>query len=279
MSVAFFSFSRVWQIASLTLLEAIRQKLFNFLLLIGVVLMGSSLLFREFNFGYNELKFIMDFGFGTIVLFGSILAIVGMAQLYYSEIDNRTALTLLAKPVLKSEFLMGKLLGVLLVLLCFVLLMSVILSGLIYWREAQLLAEMDIIDGVAVDRIYPLDVFYYTFAHWLRLAVLASITLCIASFASTNLYTVVVSFMVMLICQMQHVARSSWGNLDSPVLQWLVWGLGLLFPNLQIFNLTDFGESGANLSAAAYLQMTGYGVLYTFVFLGLAIWAFRNREI
>lgn len=279
MNLAFFSLTRVIRIARLTLLEAIRQKLFSFLILIGAVLMGSSLLFRELNFGYNELKFILDFGFGTIVIFGSVLAIVGMAQLFYSEIENRTALTLLAKPVLKAEFLMGKLIGVMLVLLCFVVVMSLLLFLLLYFRESQLLADGEIIDGTLIDRVVPSDVFYYAVAHWMRLCVLAGLTLCIASFASTNLYTVVVSFMAMLICQTQHVARGAWGGVESTVGQIATFLIGLVFPNLQMFNLTDMGHSGANLSTEAYLLMLGYGLIYIVVFLGLSIWAFRNREI
>jgi ABC-type transport system involved in multi-copper enzyme maturation permease subunit len=280
MNLAYFSITRVWQIASLTMLEAIRQKLFHFLLLLGVALMASSLLFREFNFGYSELKFIMDIGFGVIVLFGTVLAIVGMAQMFYTEIDNRTALTLLAKPVLKAEFLTGKLLGIIFVLLCFVVLMSLILAGLIYWREGILLEQLQQLEEVdGVQRILPWDVLYYSFLHWIRLSVLASITICVASFSSTNLYTVIVSFMYGLICQTQHVAHTNWGDSTSAFVKNLIWFLGLFFPNLQMFNLTDMGKSGTSLTAVEYISIVGYGGIYVLVFLGLSVWFFRNREI
>ncbi len=275
MNFAYFSITRVWQIASLTMLEAIRQKLFHFLLLLGAVLMASSLLFREFNFGYHELKFILDIGFGVIVLFGSVLAIVGMAQMFYTEMDNRTALTLLAKPVLKAEFLTGKLLGIILVLLCFVVLMSLVLAGLIYWRTIAL-QEFENND---IQRILPWDVLYYSFLHWVRLSVLASITICVASFSSTNLYTVIVSFMYGLICQTQHVAHTNWGDSTSAFVKNLIWFLGLFFPNLQMFNLTDMGKSGTSLTTVEYSYIVGYGGIYVLVFLALAVWFFRNREI
>ena len=70
-----FSFNRLGIIAGNTFLEAVRQKLFLFLLLLAIGLVASALFFREFNFGSSELKFISDFGFGALVFFGSALTI------------------------------------------------------------------------------------------------------------------------------------------------------------------------------------------------------------
>ena len=103
---------QVWKIARLTFLEAVRQRFFNFLVLLSLALIGSANFFRQFDFGPQELRFISDFGLGGITFFGSILAIVATAQLFFGEIENRTALTMLAKPVRRWSFIAGKLLGV-----------------------------------------------------------------------------------------------------------------------------------------------------------------------
>lgn len=84
-----FSFSRLSLIAGNTFLEAVRQKLFNFLLLLAVGLVASAQFFREFNFGSSELKFISDFGFGALIFFGSALTIATTAQLF--SVKSRTA--------------------------------------------------------------------------------------------------------------------------------------------------------------------------------------------
>jgi ABC-type transport system involved in multi-copper enzyme maturation permease subunit len=122
---------RVRLIAGNTFLEAVRQKFFNSLLLIAVALVGSAQFFQQFDFGANELKFITDFGFGALFFFGSILAIAATAQLFFAEIENRTALTMLAKPVTKLEFLAGKFAGAQLLMLVFTAVVTLVLAGIL----------------------------------------------------------------------------------------------------------------------------------------------------
>ncbi|MEY4488144.1 MAG: hypothetical protein RIQ79_652, partial [Verrucomicrobiota bacterium] len=134
-----FSFSRLALIASNTFLEAVRQRLFNFLLLLAVGLVASAQFFRDFNFGSSELKFIADFGFGALVFFGSALTITTTAQLFFSEIENRTALTLLAKPIWRAEFVFGKFVGVFAVIGVFCALTIGLMMALLWHREGQLM--------------------------------------------------------------------------------------------------------------------------------------------
>src|SRR5690606_21066284 len=94
----------------------------------------------RFDFATSELKFINDFGNGVLVLFGSILAIVVSAQIFFSEIENRTALTLLAKPVSRTSFILGKFCGLALVQLIFVIVMIGLLAVVLFQRESDLLA-------------------------------------------------------------------------------------------------------------------------------------------
>ena len=56
------SLQRIRLIAANTFLEAVRQKFFSALLLISVGLIFSASFFQQFDFGTNELKFIIDFG-------------------------------------------------------------------------------------------------------------------------------------------------------------------------------------------------------------------------
>lgn len=107
-----FSFRRTGLIAQNTLREASRQRLFNFLLFLALALVLGARWFRDFNFGAPELKFLADCGFGAMAFFGAALTITATAQLVFSEIENRTALTLLAKPVWRAEFVLGKFAGI-----------------------------------------------------------------------------------------------------------------------------------------------------------------------
>lgn len=277
------SVGRVGLIARNTFLEAVRQKFFNVLVILSIAMIASANFFRQFDFGSSELKFIADFGMGAVLLFGSILAVVVTAQLFFSEIENRTALTMLAKPVHRWEFIAGKFLGVFCVLFAFVGLMLLLLAAVLYWRESSLMHHHDHQDEFGDHRLVNyVGMFQLVFSEVLKFGILAAITLFIASFSNTNLYTVIISFFVLMICQLQYIARDSWTNLDNPILRGLVWFLSLLFPNLQMFNVGEqltFPTADATLSTGGYLGLLAYGAVYITALLALSAYSFRRREI
>ena len=275
------SFTRIRLIAGTTFLEAVRQKFFNSLLLISIALVASSTFFQQFDFGTGELKFITDFGFGALFFFGSILSITATTQLFFNEIENRTALTMLAKPVFKLEFLAGKFLGAHLLMLCFTLVITLVLSVILYWREMALLERLGDEPIVDSSLICYGDVFLFGFLQWMKFGILASITLFVASFSNTNLYTISVSFFTLLICQLQYIARDTYAGMEAGWERILVMGLGLVFPNFQLFNLGDQLVFDAQMTPAltTVLQIVAYGLIYTLAFILLAQVNFRRREI
>ena len=135
-----FSLTRTLLIAHNTLREAARQKLLNFLLWLALVL--GARWFRDFNFGAPELKFLADCGFGAMAFFGAALTVAATAQLFFSEIENRTALTLLAKPVWRAEFVVGKFLGIVALAGVFCGMLTVLLGAVLWWREGELMREL-----------------------------------------------------------------------------------------------------------------------------------------
>ncbi|MGB0258775.1 MAG: ABC transporter permease, partial [Coraliomargarita sp.] len=201
--------ARIYCIAANTFLEAVRQKFFNSLLLISIALVLSANFFQQFDFGTSELKFITDFGFGALFFFGSILAITATTQLFFNEIENRTALTMLAKPVYKLEFLAGKFFGAQMLMLVFTLVLSVVLAGILWWRESAILvqygAELEVQSLVRYG-----DIFIFGLLQWMKFGVICAISLFIGSFSNTNLYTIIVSFFVLIICQLQYIARDAY---------------------------------------------------------------------
>ena len=273
-----FSLNRLVIVAGNTFLEAVRQKLFNFLLLLAIGLVASAQFFREFNFGSSELKFISDFGFGAMVFFGSTLTIAATAQLFFSEIENRTALTILAKPIWRTEFIFGKFLGVFAVVGVFCALTTLLLAGLLYHRENGLMAlHPDAFEHGRI--IHYTDLIVMGVLQWLKFGVLAAITLLIASFSNTNLYTVVMSFFMLVICHLQYLARDAYSQVASAPLRVLVQVLGYVFPNFQVFNLTDQIGMGGGLDAGVALHVAGYALIYIGVIGWLAVYSFSSREI
>ncbi|WP_052361709.1 ABC transporter permease [Geminisphaera colitermitum] len=274
-----FSPARLGLIASNTFLEAVRQKLFNFLLLLAIGLVASALFFRDFNFGSSELKFIADFGFGALVFFGSVLTVATTAQLFFSEIENRTALTLLAKPIWRTEFVFGKFLGVLAVVGIFCAVTIGLMIGILLFREHAILKTLDPENLPPGGLINYTDILIVGALQWIKFGVLTAIVLLIASFSNTNLYTVVTGFFVLVICHLQYLARDAYGNVANFFLREGVRLLSYIFPNFQLFNLADQVGQGIGIDLAVAARVAGYGFIYILVIGLLAVYSFRSREI
>lgn len=264
-------------VARNTLAEAVRQKLIAAILLVAAVLVLGVQGLREFNFGAPELKFIADFGLGAIGVFGPILAITATTQLFLGEIESRTALTLLAKPVRRTDFIFGKLLAILLLNAVFCALVLGLLLLVLRQREGVLLTESrNAIEEVASGGFPYLDLAIAGVAQWLKLAVLSAWILLLASFARTQLYTLVAGFLLFAICQLQSFAQQTWGKSLHWFPQLASASISWIFPDFQIFELADsIGQIDASLCS----RVAAYGSIHLVALALLAAIAFRQREL
>lgn len=278
MSSVPFSFSRALLIAHNTLLEAARQKLFHVLLILALGLVLGARWFRDFNFGAPELKFLADCGFGAMTFFGAALTISATAQLFFSEIENRTALTLLAKPVWRTEFILGKFLGVVAVAAVFCALLTALLVGVLWSRETELMREFP--DNFAQGRtVSYANVLLAGLLQWLKLSVLAAFALLVASFAQTQLFTVIAGFCILVICHLQYLAQDVYARRDPSLGRMVGNALASIFPNFQLFTLAD---SIAAIDTPAWTDVARVAVYasgYALAAGALAVFSFRKREI
>ena len=274
------SLRRTLWISRVTFLEAVRQRFFAFLLVLGAAMVLSSVSLRVFDFGHGELKFIADFGFGGMFFFGSVLAVVMTAQLFFSEIDNKTALTLLAKPLSRAEFLLGKFFGAWAVLGVFVLVLAG-LQGVVLWsREQELIAAAE--QAGKIPATFSLvGLCQLVLLQWLRLGVVIAIVLAISALARTFLFAVVVGSLAVVAGQLQWIAQDAFLRpTDSPVYAAFLWISTRLIPNLQQFNLADalvLGSAGVEEGALIAVGLSGLAYLFAYLTLGSLI--FRRREI
>jgi len=273
-----FSCRRVGVLAGHAFLEAVRQRVFQFTTLLAAVLVVGSLGLRELDFGGAELKFVADFGHGALVLFGSVLTIVTTVQLLGGELENRTVLPVLARPVRRSEFICGKFLGAWSVVLVFCAVVTALLLLALWVRELSAVAgpaEAPVLRTVAPY----LGVLVNGALQAVKFGLLTAMVLLIGSFAQTTLFAQSASFLVLAICHLQYLARDVW-QAGHGWAERLGGGLiGLAFPNFQLFGgeYLNLGAGGAAFALTGRVAL--YGVVYTVAFLALAVWSFRRREI
>lgn len=274
------SLKNIYWISRNTFTEAVRQKFFSFLLLLGCGLILVSLAMTNFDFGDSELKFIADFGFGGVFLFGSVLAVVMTVQLFFTEIENRTALTLLAKPVRRSEFLVGKFLGVWGLLGVFVALMCGLLAAVLAFR-AGTVAEIATMRGLPEPTLSFSGLAIFAGLQWLRLGIVTAMTIAISSFAQTYLYAVVISFIGLLIGQLQYVLSDfATGEKVGVFVKSTATVVTKFVPNLQLFNLGQpLVLEASGVPADVLGSAVGYGAIWVIALVFVGGVFFRFREI
>ncbi len=106
--------------------EGLRQPAFFILFLAAAGMTALSPRFAAFHLNESA-KMVVDLGLSTTMTFSTLLALLTASATVTDEIEGRTALTMLAKPLRREEFILGKFLGVAGVAAGFCLLMSPVL--------------------------------------------------------------------------------------------------------------------------------------------------------
>lgn len=101
-------------ITRVTFVEAIRQPIFIVLLLGGALLMVLNPFMAAYSMepGAGDNKMLVDLGLGTVFLVGVFMAAFTATGVIHQEMANKTALTVVSKPVARPTFILGKFLGV-----------------------------------------------------------------------------------------------------------------------------------------------------------------------
>lgn len=316
--VVYFNPGRAWTMALNTLLEMTRQKVFYFMIVFGLLMIGTASFFSIFSFGeeaqyITQLKFIKDTGLGAVSVFGSIIAIVATAQLLPAELENRTIYTLLAKPVHRSEFLLGKFGGVALLLTISVALMGSLFLGVVFVKDQHLsnaiyhetleaaegaIANAPQMTAAAKDKVMSdarqratqsadeihktagySDILKALSTTLFKLWLVAAITLMLSTIATSMVFTVVMSAMLYFGGHLVPVAQKFYATSRGIPGKWMAFVVNWIMPNLSVFDVADDLFAGDPLSWLKVLKILSYGLFYLLVTLTLAYLLFREREI
>src|SRR5437868_11933586 len=287
-----FSISRILAITFNTLTELTRLRVFYVLLVFALLLIGSSIFMAQFSF-QQEFQILKDVSLGAISIFTSLLAIVATARLLPQDIEDRTVYTILAKPVPRFEYVLGKIAGVLLLLAISTVVMGAAFLLVLYTREqAVMYATLRQMSGAPPDQVadavrtirssaFNIDIFPGIVIIYLKACLLAALTLFVSTFATSNIFTIVVMAFIYFIGHLQATARDYWLQEHSSGLLTRVFLaiVALLFPDLQAFNLVDDIVAGTAISLALFTKTAALGIFYTTIYTLLAAFVFYGKEL
>jgi len=278
------SWRRIRAVAANTFLEAVRQKVFAVLLIFALVLLGGANYFSEFSY-QEQFKFLKDWGYATISLTGLLVGLLGAAQLIPAEIERRTILTALCRPLRRWEFLAGKYLGLVSLLGVMLGLMGAVFWGVLRWKEAQLIGteggELTVVQAIQAEARDPR--LWQAFALIAaKLFVVCGLAVLFSTLATSTTFVVAMTLMVYLIGHLQSVAREQWlesGERAGWALQFFLAGVALMVPDFNLYNLIDEIVAGNVVRWRTTFEVLAYSGMYVGVLLAAAAWLFEGRDL
>ena len=291
-----FSPARVWTLTMSTVTQLLRMRILVFLLVISVVVVAASFAFPTFN-AAQQLKMLKDMCFGLEQLFAYVIAMVATALLLPKDVEDRTLYTILAKPVPRLDYLLGKLFGVLLVVAGGLVLLDVVLSGVLWIKQGYVLEDplaglhmqhggappAEAIAAATADvakqgLTWALHV--AVLAIFLKSAVLTSLTLLISCIATSTLFSVITSFCFFILGHGESLFREYFFKGGTAWWQYLAAALlSIVCPDLGLFDVVDAVAEGKAVLFADALHMTGIGLLYTGGYMVVAYLLFVEKEL
>ena len=131
---------RVWTLALATVTQLIRMKILFFLVLFCVLVVGAGFAFSVIN-PEQQLGLIKTVSLGALQISSLVIGIVSTALLLPKDMEDRTLYTILSKPVPRLDYLVGKLLGVMMLIGGGLIIMDLVLSAVIYARQGMVMEE------------------------------------------------------------------------------------------------------------------------------------------
>ena len=102
--------TRLYGIAATTFMETVRQPIYGVILLVTGMLMILNVTLAAYTLK-DDNRLLLDAGLSTLLLAGLFLAAFSASGVLNREIENKTVMVVLAKPVSRPLFLAGKALG------------------------------------------------------------------------------------------------------------------------------------------------------------------------
>src|SRR5262245_13414831 len=217
----------VAQVAVNVFKESVRDKVLYNLVAFAVLLMAASYLIGELTAG-QDVKIIKDLGLAAIATFGLLIAIFIGIGLVWKEVERRSIYSLLAKPVSRAQFIVGKYCGLVLTLGVNVAVMVVAwYAVLAYMGTTAIPGTASATDPRMLEAVLLIFV---------ELMLVTAVALFFSTFSSPFL-SAGLTLGLWVVGHFNADLRNFESVVDSPAAAWLARGLYYVLPNFGAFDV------------------------------------------
>lgn len=291
---------RTFVIIRHTFLESVVQPIYSLLLGLGAAILLIFAALPFFTLGEDTVMF-KSVGLDVILLFVLIATLFATSKSIYEEIEDRTMLTLMSKPLRKWEVLLGKYLGIIIAAALAVAILGIVISLATYWRiptdytfNARSLDERERTNLLNYRMMHIAGLIPSLVLVWLQISTLAAISVAISTRVSlvVNLPTVIILYLAGNLTRFLDAAMEG----RSAVTKGLTWITSTVLPFLEVFDLrsktiysrialagTQFASDVNAVTLGDIWTNVGIATLYAIAYatfaLSLGMLLFQGREL
>ncbi len=251
---------RILGIAENTFKEAVRDRLFLTIGVFACVVFGSSFIIGPLSLG-EQVRITQDIGLASISILSFMIAILVGTSIVHKEIDRRTIYTVLAKPVERWEFIVGKFLGL-------GATVSLLMGGM---------TMLFVIINLVVAKGFEAGLLIAVLLSWMEVLLLIGLSILMSTVASPILGAIF-SLLLYVIGHTSADLKQLAGRFGSGSLKVITNAIYYALPNLEYLNVRSKVTHGVEVDATYVAFASSYALLYVVVFLVIAILVFERKE-
>jgi Cu-processing system permease protein len=253
-------------VAKITFQEILRERILYNIVLITLMLVVASVLAAQVSNSMTG-RVLSDLGWGAMLLSCFAVAVTQGSSCISREVERRTILVALAKPIHRQQWLMGKYIGVAGIVAMNALLLTLITTGIAYRVLGDEFWFVPLLTRLGASVLLLVQ-------SWL----LAALALFFSSFSTASLaaiLTIGIYFVGSAASQVRWLALQS----DNTAVKWVLESVVLLLPNFELFQLSRQLTYGLPLEAGMIVGRASYGLVWVFVLVLFGGVLLQKREL
>ncbi len=253
--------NKLFAVTNYTFKEIIKSKIMFVTLLIGLFIMLVTYVATEFSYGAPE-KVALDFGLGMLSLSSLGISLFLGANLLPKEIDSRTVYMVISRPVPRWVFIIGKILGLTMILILNIILLATMTLICSSWM------------GGEINSLIFLSIFFTMLESIMLLLLVVFMSLLTSPLLST-----VVSLTIWLL---GHGIKETQNTLfveNRPYFKVILEFYHLVLPGFYKLNLKDFIVYNQTLPFSYISSSLLYGICYSLFLFLMIIYLFNKKNL
>jgi len=259
-----------------TFKEVVREPLFYVLIVLGSLMVVVARFMPLFTIN-EDIKMMKDIGLSTVSLTGLVIALLAASRVVYGEIEARTALTVVSKPVRRFQFILGKYFGIMAAVVVALVVVSVVFAAMVWWQVLDRPLRPEDVGPKQLQGL--LSVGQGCVLAVLQVSVLTAISLAVSIYANM-VVNIAACFSLFLLGNLSgwllNVSIPDAGK--EPIKEVVIRAFLGILPYLETYNVQALAL-GTRIPFSYLLSAFGYAVYYSAAVLLIATALFQRREL